>query len=138
MAVVETLGRLSDVSGRADVARLLCGAATESQARFIATSLRMLAEYHRDKKPLTALAVHGPVIGRDRDGALGRSGAGGSCLVDRAGRLVRDQPGLPRHARAHALDHREAVAASPHGAGGERLERAGAADPVIRISWAVR
>jgi len=58
------------VPGRADVARLLCGAATESQARFIATSLRMLAEYHRDKKPLTALAVHGPVIGRDRDGTL--------------------------------------------------------------------
>jgi hypothetical protein len=42
---------------------------TESQARFLATSVRMLAEYH-EKKPITAMAVPGPVIARDQDGAL--------------------------------------------------------------------
>jgi hypothetical protein len=70
VAIVENLGRLGGVSGRSDVVVLAGTIATESQARFLATSLRMLAEYHEKKKPISAMAVPGPVIARDLDGAL--------------------------------------------------------------------
>lgn len=70
VAVVENLSRLAEVSGRGDVVWLLGSVATESQARFVATSVRMLAEYHEKQKPITAIAAPGPLIGRDRDGAL--------------------------------------------------------------------
>jgi hypothetical protein len=43
---------------------------TESQARFLSTSVRMLAGYHEKQKPLTAMAAPGPVMARDQDGAL--------------------------------------------------------------------
>ncbi len=70
VAVVENLHRLSGVSGRGDVVALLGSIATESQARFLATSLRMLAEYHEKKKPITAMGTPGPLVARDQDGAL--------------------------------------------------------------------
>jgi hypothetical protein len=70
VSVVENLSRLSGVTGRGDAVRLLCAAVTESQARFLATAVRMLADYHEKKKPITAMAAHGPLIARDRDGAL--------------------------------------------------------------------
>ncbi len=70
VAVVENLSRLAEVSGRGDVVWLMGSVATESQARFVATSVRMLAEYHEKQKPITAIAAPGPLIGRDRDGAL--------------------------------------------------------------------
>jgi hypothetical protein len=70
VSVAENLGRLSGATGRETAVKLLCGVLTESQARFIATAVRMLADYHEKKKPITAVAVHGPVIARDRDGTL--------------------------------------------------------------------
>jgi hypothetical protein len=70
VAVVENLGRLSNVPGRRDVVRLMGSVEIESQARFLATSLRMLLEYHDKKKPITAVAAPGPLIGQDRDGML--------------------------------------------------------------------
>jgi hypothetical protein len=70
VAIVENLGRLGGVSGRNEVVALAGAATTESQTRFLATSIRMLAEYHEKKKPVTAMAVPGPVIARDQDGAL--------------------------------------------------------------------
>lgn len=70
VAVVENLGRLGGVPRRGDMVGLMGSVETESQARFLATSIRMLAEYHEKKKPITAMTVPGPVIARDQDGAL--------------------------------------------------------------------
>ncbi len=70
VAVVENLSRLTEVSGRADVVGLLGSVTTESQARFLATAVCMLADYHEKKKPLTALAAPGLLIARDREGTL--------------------------------------------------------------------
>jgi hypothetical protein len=70
VAVVENLDRLKNVKGREDVIGQIGSVATESQARFLATSVRMLAEYHEKQKPITAVAAPGPVIARDQDGAL--------------------------------------------------------------------
>jgi len=70
VAVVENLSRLSGVSGRGNVAVLMGQVATESQARFLATSLRMLAEYHEQQKPLTAIGAPGPLVARNQDGAI--------------------------------------------------------------------
>lgn len=46
------------------------GATTESQARFLVTSLRMLADYHANQKPLAAIAAPGPLVARDQDGGV--------------------------------------------------------------------
>ena len=70
VAVVENLGRLGEVSGRGDIVELMGSVETESQARFLATSLRMLAEYHEKKKPLTDIGARGPLMARDQEGAL--------------------------------------------------------------------
>ena len=70
VALVEHLVRLQDVSGRAAVIDLAGSLVTESQARFVAHSVRMLVDYHEKKTPLTALAALGPVVGQDREGKL--------------------------------------------------------------------
>lgn len=70
VAVVENLGRLSGVSGRGTVVALLGQVPMESQARFLSTSLRMLAEYHEKKKPITDMGAPGPLVARDQDGAI--------------------------------------------------------------------
>jgi hypothetical protein len=70
VAVVENLGRLTNVTGREQVVSQMGSVATESQARFLATSVQMLAEYHEKKKPITAMAAPGVVVARDQDGAL--------------------------------------------------------------------
>jgi hypothetical protein len=70
VAVVENLGRLANVQGREDVIWQMGTVATESQARFISTSVRMLAEYHEKQKPITVMAAPGAVMGRDQAGAL--------------------------------------------------------------------
>jgi hypothetical protein len=70
VAIVENLARLADASGRTGVIALASGLLTESQTRFVASSVRMLADYDEKTKPITAIAAPGPVIGRDRDGAL--------------------------------------------------------------------
>ena len=70
VAVVENLSRLSEVPGRGDVVVLMGNVVMESQARFLATSVRMLVDYHEKTKPITAVAAPGLLIGRDQDGAL--------------------------------------------------------------------
>jgi hypothetical protein len=70
VALVENLARLSGVSGRAGVIALMDGILSESQARFLAGAVRMLADYHETQQPIVALATPGPVIGRDRDGTV--------------------------------------------------------------------
>ena len=70
VALVEHLTRLSGVSGRAGVIGLMDVVLSESQARFLAGSVRMLADYHETQQPIVALAAPGPVIGRDRDGTV--------------------------------------------------------------------
>lgn len=70
VAVVENLGRLGGVSGRGDMVGLMGSVETESQTRFLATSVRMLADYHEKKKPITAMSVPGLIIARDQDKAL--------------------------------------------------------------------
>ncbi len=70
VAVVENLGRLAEVQGRGDVVWLAGNVETESQARFLATSVRMLANYHEKQKPITAMAAPGPLVARDQEGAL--------------------------------------------------------------------
>ena len=69
VAAVENLGRLAGVSGREDVVALLSQVTTEAQARFLATSLRMLAEYHEKRQPLTDVGAPGPLVARDQSGA---------------------------------------------------------------------
>ncbi len=69
VAVVENLDRLKDVKGRQDVIWQVGSVATESQARFLATAVRMLADYH-EKKPLATVTAPGPILGRDRAGNL--------------------------------------------------------------------
>jgi hypothetical protein len=49
---------------------LAARAASEDQARFVAESLQMLAHYHRTMTPLTTLAASGPIVARDRNGAV--------------------------------------------------------------------
>jgi hypothetical protein len=70
VAVVENLDRLKNVKGREDIIGQMGSVATESQARFLATSVRMLAEYHEKKMPITAVTAPGPVVARDQEGAL--------------------------------------------------------------------
>jgi hypothetical protein len=70
VAVVENLSRLANAKGREDVIWQMGTVVTESQARFIATSVRMLAEYHEKKRPITAIAAPGAVMGRDQNGML--------------------------------------------------------------------
>src|SRR4029077_935973 len=69
VAVVENLGRLGAIPGRGDVVRLMGSVETESQARFLATSLRMLVEYHEKRKPLTGIGTPGPLVAQDQTGA---------------------------------------------------------------------
>ena len=66
---MKDLERLGPIPGRADAIGVLGSVMTEYQARFIETSLRMLANYSESKSPITAIAVPGPVIARDRDNA---------------------------------------------------------------------
>jgi hypothetical protein len=70
VALVENLARLTNASGRAGVITLASGFVTESQARFAASAVRMLADYHEKNTPIIALAAPGPIIGRDREGTI--------------------------------------------------------------------
>jgi hypothetical protein len=70
VAIVENLSRLTNAAGRPAVIALAGSLVTESQTRYVASAVRMLAEYHEKTKPITAIAAPGLVLGRDRDGTL--------------------------------------------------------------------
>lgn len=66
---VESLSRLSHVTGAADVVALAATAQSEMQARFITDTVSMLARYHA-RTPLASIIAKGTVVGRDRNGTI--------------------------------------------------------------------
>ena len=69
-ALVEDLGRLSGVPGTIDVVALASTADSEDQARFLADTLDMLANYHQGRMPLVTVIARGTLVGRDRAGVI--------------------------------------------------------------------
>jgi hypothetical protein len=70
VAIVENLARLTNAAGRPGVIALAGSLVTESQTRYVASAVRMLADYHEKTKPITVIAAPGPILGRDQDGRL--------------------------------------------------------------------
>jgi hypothetical protein len=66
VAFVEDLGRVSAVPGSVDVVSLAATAESEDQARFLAATLDMLANYHQMQTPLRQIIARGTIVGRDR------------------------------------------------------------------------
>jgi hypothetical protein len=69
-AFVEDLTRVSHVPGSIEIVVLASTAESEDQARFLASSLDMLANYHETQTPLSRIIARGTVIGRDRAGVI--------------------------------------------------------------------
>jgi hypothetical protein len=69
-AFVEDLTRVSGVPGSIDIVALASTAESEDQARFLASSLDMLANYHQSQTPLASIIARGTIIGRDRAGVI--------------------------------------------------------------------
>src|SRR5712671_4305826 len=69
-AFVEDLTRVSGVPGSIDIVALASTAESEDQARFLASCLDMLANYHQRQTPLVGIIARGTVIGRDRAGVI--------------------------------------------------------------------
>jgi len=69
-AFVEDLTRVSRVPGSIGVVALATTAESEDQARFLASCLDMLANYHQSQTPLVSIIARGTVIGRDRVGVI--------------------------------------------------------------------
>ena len=69
-AFVEDLSRVSEVPGFVDVVALASTAESEDQARFLASCLDMLANYHQSHTALVNIIARGTVIGRDRTGVI--------------------------------------------------------------------
>jgi hypothetical protein len=69
-SLVTALDRLSGVDGRPAVVALATTATTEDQARFLASTVEMLAAHHQTVEPITAVMARGTVIGRTQSGAL--------------------------------------------------------------------
>jgi hypothetical protein len=74
-SLVTALDRLAGVGGRPAVIALSTTAATEDQARFLASAVEMLAAHHQTVAPLAAVVAQGTVIGRTQSGALVVPGA---------------------------------------------------------------
>ena len=69
-AFVTGLEQLQGVTGREEVTKFAASAASEDQARFITEGMQMLAHYHKTRTPLSAIAVRGPIVARDREGTV--------------------------------------------------------------------
>src|SRR6516225_8134091 len=65
-AFVEDLIRVSGVPGSIDIVALASTAESEEQARFLASCLDMLANYHQSHTPLVSIIARGTIVGRDR------------------------------------------------------------------------
>jgi hypothetical protein len=68
-ALVESLGRLADVQGRADVIALAANAATSDEALFLVRAVGILADRH-EQRPIEALLAQGTVVARQTTGQL--------------------------------------------------------------------
>jgi hypothetical protein len=69
-AFVEDLTRVSRVPGSIDIVALASTAESEEQARFLASCLDMLANYHQSHTPLVSIIARGTIVGRDRAGVI--------------------------------------------------------------------
>ncbi len=67
---VEDLTRVSGVPGSIDIVALASTAESEEQARFLASCLDMLANYHQSHTPLVSIIARGTIVGRDRAGVI--------------------------------------------------------------------
>ena len=68
VTAVHELERLGDIPGRRAAAATLASAMTEYQARFLVTSLQMLADWSTQKSPVTGMQVQGVLAGQDQKG----------------------------------------------------------------------
>ena len=68
VTAVHELEKLGPIRGRKDVAVALGNVLTEYQARFIVTSIDMLAKWSQQKTPIVKIEMLGPVVGRDQNG----------------------------------------------------------------------
>jgi hypothetical protein len=68
VTAVHTLETLGNIPGRRATAVALSGVITEYQARFIVTSLQMLAQWGQQNSPITSVRMIGPLLARDQKG----------------------------------------------------------------------
>jgi hypothetical protein len=68
VSAVHDLEGLGHIPGRRAVAVTLGNVMTEYQARFLVTSLRMLARWNQERSPITRLRVSGVLVARDQNG----------------------------------------------------------------------
>jgi hypothetical protein len=70
VSAVTDLDALGDIPGRRAVAVALGNLMTEYQARFIVTSLHMLAKWGQQKSPITEIQVPGVLVATDQNGTV--------------------------------------------------------------------
>jgi len=70
VSVVEDLKGLGDIPGRRDAAVALGNMMTEYQARFLATSLRMLNKWGQQRSPISGIQVPGVLVAHDQNGTV--------------------------------------------------------------------
>jgi hypothetical protein len=70
VSVLEDLKGLGDIPGRRAAAVALGNVVTEYQARFLATSLRMLNQWGQQKSPIAGIQVPGVLVARDQNGTV--------------------------------------------------------------------
>ena len=70
VTVVENLEALGDIPGRRAAAVALGNMMTEYQARFLATSIRMLNQWGQQKSPITRIQAPGVLVARDQNGTV--------------------------------------------------------------------
>jgi hypothetical protein len=70
VTAVHELDTLGDIPGRRAAAVALSNLMTEYQARFIVTSLHMLAQWSQQKSPITGIQAPGVLVAHDQNGAV--------------------------------------------------------------------
>jgi len=68
VTAVHTLETLGNIPGRRSVAVALSAVMTEYQARFIVTSLQMLAQWSQQNSPITNIRMNGLLLAHDQNG----------------------------------------------------------------------
>jgi hypothetical protein len=70
VAAVRALDGLGNIPGRRAAAASLGNVLSEYQARFLVTSLYMLAQWSQQRSPITGIKVRGVLLARDQNGKL--------------------------------------------------------------------